>query len=301
MGGKITVESQVGSGSTFMFELNYKEGSVEKISEQKSGGEVDGTILNGLKILIADDNEFNRTVASDTLLAHASVEIELVENGSDAIRRLSEKKFDVVLMDVQMPVMNGYEATRHIRDPESGVRDHSIPVIALTASVVRSDLDKCRLSGMNDYVPKPFQASQLFSAIAKATGRELKFVPKKNIETVLSSGNDAGITDLAYLRNFCEGDEARMAKYIRMFLDTAPPLTEKIISMQAENDLEGIANHVHGYKTKWIMMGMKGSRELATLIEEECRNGKNSELLRNNIAMLVAQVARAAEELKQWK
>lgn len=81
-----------------------------------------------------------------------------------------------------MPVMDGYEATRVIRDLQSMARNHTIPILALTASVIRSDLDKCRAAGMNDYVPKPFRTSELIAAIAKAAGREIKFTSKMKIK-----------------------------------------------------------------------------------------------------------------------
>ncbi|MEO5570758.1 MAG: ATP-binding protein, partial [Bacteroidia bacterium] len=157
MDGKISIESEEGSGTTFSFEIDFAMGSKERLQEQKTAEDIDGSILNGLRILVVDDNEFNRIVAIDTLLSKAAVEIVEAHNGMEAVEWLSKKDFDVVLMDVQMPVMDGYEATRQIRNPQSAIRNHKIPVIALTASVVRSDLDKCRAAGMNDYVPKPFK------------------------------------------------------------------------------------------------------------------------------------------------
>ena len=179
MGGAINIDSEVGVGTIFSFTIALAEGSRERLNGFKSSGQIDGSILNGLRILIVDDNEFNRIVAHDSLMVKADVSITLANNGKEALALLHEHDFDIVLMDVQMPEMDGYEATRHIRDPHSSVRNHHIPVIALTASVIRSDLDKCREAGMDDYVPKPFKTSQLITSIAKATGRELKFVEKK--------------------------------------------------------------------------------------------------------------------------
>ena len=182
MDGKISVESKEGSGTTFSFEINFPAGSPERLKEQKSAEQIDGSILDGMKILLADDNEYNRIVTHDTLTSKASVDITEATNGQEAIELLSLKDFDVVLMDVQMPLMDGYEATSQIRNLKSEVRNHNIPVIALTASVIRSDLDKCREAGMNDYVPKPFKVSQLISVIAKANGREIRFVEKSILE-----------------------------------------------------------------------------------------------------------------------
>src|SRR5688572_20715719 len=175
MEGEITIESEPGAGSTFSFIINYPEGSLQKVLDQKSSEQIDGSILNGLRILIADDNEYNRTVACDSLKSKANVQITEAIHGADALEKLSQQKFDVILMDIQMPVMDGYEATRTIRrDFPNPI--NTIPVIALTASVIRSDLDKCRQAGMTDYVSKPFRVSQLLTTIAKVTGRELRYL-----------------------------------------------------------------------------------------------------------------------------
>ncbi|MGA3014737.1 MAG: tetratricopeptide repeat protein, partial [Bacteroidales bacterium] len=112
MDGKISVESKEGSGTTFSFEINFPFGSPERLKEQRSAEQIEGSILNGLKILLADDNEYNRIVTHDTLTSKANVEIKEVTNGKEAIDLLSQQDFDVVLMDVQMPLMDGYEATR---------------------------------------------------------------------------------------------------------------------------------------------------------------------------------------------
>jgi hypothetical protein len=307
MDGKISIESEEGSGTTFSFEIDFALGSKERLQEQKTAEDIDGSILNGLKILIADDNEFNRVVAKDTLLSKADVEIVEAHNGMEAVEWLSKKDFDVVLMDVQMPVMDGYEATRQIRNPQSAVRNHKIPVIALTASVVRSDLDKCRAAGMIDYVPKPFKTFQLISAIAKATGRES---PSKSPRTgdlpvrkaTLPPTGGAGeglVTNLTYLEKFCEGDKERMQKYINMFTNAAPALIEKVNTALLKNDFEEIANQIHGYKMKLIMMGMNETKDLAHKIEIQCREELVNGETKENISNLLSRIEVAISELKK--
>jgi len=166
MGGTISLESEEGSGTTFSFVVNLAEGSAEKIKAQKSPEQIDGSILNGLKILLSDDNEYNRTVARDSLMSIADVTIKEAVNGKEVIELLKKEEFDVVLMDVQMPIMDGYEAAQYIREHLDSP-NNKVPVIALTASVIKSDLDKCREAGMNDYVPKPFMVSQLVLQLQK--------------------------------------------------------------------------------------------------------------------------------------
>lgn len=297
MGGKLIVESVVNSGSTFSFALNLPIGSSENLLQQKSSEEIDGNILDGLKILLVDDNSDNRIVCRDTLESKSKVIIEEATNGQEAILLLSEKDFDVVLMDVQMPVMDGYTATRQIRNLASPVNIHKIPVIALTASVIRSDLDKCRAAGMNDYVPKPFRTSELIAAIAKATGREIKFASKKENQIKHDIWNNSSVTNLSYLEKFCEGDKKQMQKYITMFKSSAPDLNEKLMTALSKNDFEEIANQVHGYKTKWIMMGMNASNDLAMTIEQQCREKEPGKSIKENVLTLIEQIQIATKEL----
>ncbi len=148
MGGNIFIESEEGAGTAFSFDINLPVGSSERMQQQRSPEQIDGNILNGLKILVVDDNEYNRIVVNDTLKLKAQVEVFHATNGKEAIEQAGENHFDVILMDVQMPLMNGYEATWYIREKFDFPKNLT-PIIALTASVIRSDLDKCLAAGMN--------------------------------------------------------------------------------------------------------------------------------------------------------
>jgi len=297
MGGGLKVESEVGSGTTFYFELELPIGSKERMEENETSKQIDGNILNGLKILLVDDNADNRIVARDTIEAKAKVTVAEAVNGQDALGKLKEQNFDIVLMDVQMPVMDGLEATRKIRN-EFTEPKKNIPVVALTASVIRSDLDKCREAGMNDYVPKPFKIEELIKTIAKLTDRELKFIQTKKAEptpTVSKSQN----TDLTYLSGFCEGNQEKMKKYINIFLESVPGFIQKLEAALASNDFGEVATQVHSFKTKFVMMGMKQAKELSQKLESDCRMTQPD---RNNIIentkKLAGMVLEASNELR---
>ncbi|HMG15123.1 MAG TPA: tetratricopeptide repeat protein, partial [Saprospiraceae bacterium] len=297
MGGTISIESQEGTGTTFSFIINLPLGSVENIQAQKSAEQIDGSILNGLKILLSDDNEYNRTVARDSLISVADVIIKDAVNGKEVIELLKKEDFDVVLMDVQMPIMDGYEATRYIRERMESPMN-KVPVIALTASVIKSDLDKCREAGMNDYVPKPFIVSQLVSAIAKATGREIKFREKMLLDIEKRETKKTSITNLTYLEKFCEGDRIRIKKYIEMFINSLPNVIGKIESAYTQEDFNEIAVQLHGLKTKLIMMGMNETKALAMEIEQECREGNFIHDFKGNIKTLIYMLKTSLKELQ---
>jgi CheY-like chemotaxis protein len=296
MDSTIEIESKEDYGTTFSFIINFEKGSIESLIERNSKDDtIDGTILDGLKILVVDDNEYNIIVARDTLKSKANLEIQEATNGQDAIDLVRKNKFDVILMDIQMPVMNGFDATQYIRTHfESPVKD--TPIIALTASVLRTDLDKCIDAGMNSYIPKPFKAYQLIGEIA-----EVLNIPMKKKRTSLKDAPEISsgeVTDLTYLTNFCEGDKDRIKKYIEMFLASAPAVVEKIKFALVHGDFEEVANQVHGFKTKCMMMGMTETKDLSNTIEQLCREKPNEEIIKEKVLELITKVKKAEIELR---
>ncbi len=300
MGGEILVESKEGYGTTFSFIVNFDDGSSERLEERLAlDKNIDGSILDGLTILVTDDNEYNRIVARDTLKSKANVEIFEAEDGQEAIDMVSKIKFDLILMDVQMPGMNGFDATRYIRSNfESPIKD--TPIIALTASVLRTDLDKCKQAGMDSYIPKPFKTQQLISGIAQVLGIKLRVKREETPKEIPANKNDnkgSIITNMTYLNEFCDGDKEKIKKYIRMFTSSAPGLIERINKAVEENNFEEIANQVHGFKTKWIMMGMSDTKDLAMELERLCREEPENEIIEEKRSKLINQIEIAIVEL----
>jgi two-component system, sensor histidine kinase ChiS len=168
-GGSITVTSERGKGSTFTVVIPYaiEEGGGGRAANDHRPSTND---LKNLRILLAEDNDFNVMVAQDELTdAIPGVRIDHATNGRVALEMVNANDYDVVLMDVQMPEMNGYDATVAIRKL---LGDKSrVPIIAMTANVMPAELQQCRTAGMNAHVPKPFTREQLISAIASVLVR----------------------------------------------------------------------------------------------------------------------------------
>jgi signal transduction histidine kinase/ActR/RegA family two-component response regulator len=164
MGGDLTVESAFGEGTSFHADLVLAEGRPEDLAPE-TGPAAEVRDLGALRILLVEDNAFNVLVATGTLemeLPEATVDV--AENGVRALERLDAERYDLVLMDIQMPEMDGYEATRRIREhADRAVRD--LPVIAMTANVIKSERDRCLAVGMNACVAKPFEVEDLMDAI----------------------------------------------------------------------------------------------------------------------------------------
>lgn len=290
MGGEISIDSEVGKGTTFSFELKLEKGDEKRYAQRKNQTmQLDGSVLNGLTVLLADDNEYNRIVARDTLEGIANVTVIEAENGQEVIEKLGDD-VDVILMDVQMPVMSGFEATKEIR--ESDTAYSNIPIIALTASVLRSDLDKCKDAGMNAYVPKPFRTFELIKAIAEVLKLKVK---EKEVNTPKSKER---IIDLDHLHDFCDGDEKKIAKYKKLFLEGAEEFISELDDLLEKEDAIAIADLVHKFNTRLSLMGMKEAKDLSVKIENSLRSEGILQDMSEEIDKLKQQVLTGLYELR---
>ncbi|MFA5059153.1 MAG: PAS domain S-box protein [Candidatus Omnitrophota bacterium] len=176
MKGRIWVESEEWKGSTFYFTGNFgiKESGIGLSTvlgeEKSSGAAVSIRDLSGLKILLAEDNPVNQKIAV-RVLEKRNWKIQVAENGQQAMDLLNKESFDVVLMDVQMPILDGLEATRLIREEEKQTGKH-IPIIAMTARAMEGDEEKCLASGMDGYVAKPIDFNKLYTTVEGILSRK---------------------------------------------------------------------------------------------------------------------------------
>lgn len=161
-GGKISIKSKEGSGTVFTCIIPFELTDAENLSVQKmTDDHIPKSSLSLLKILLVEDNEFNQIVAVDTLQSHIpGITIDVAVNGKDAVERVKENNFDLVLMDIQMPEMDGYEATQYIRNQLAAPKN-SIKIIAMTAGALKSEVQNCFDAGMDDYIAKPFDPDVL--------------------------------------------------------------------------------------------------------------------------------------------
>ncbi|WP_018982718.1 ATP-binding protein [Salinimonas chungwhensis] len=168
LGGTVTVESTKGQGSTFAFTVFFeKANGYQDAPESTPAKEAPGKIP-ALRILLVEDNEINQVIARENLKPH---KVMVAANGKSAIRALQQvkKPFDLILMDCQMPEMDGYEATRRIRAGAAGEQHQAVPVIALTANAMKGDKEACLAAGMNDFISKPFNDSDINRVLSAIT------------------------------------------------------------------------------------------------------------------------------------
>jgi PAS domain S-box-containing protein len=168
MGGRISVESNPGSGSTFRFELPF--GIDRSLAEPVPTLTAPDTLRPGLRILLVEDNLVNQKVAG-ALLKKLACLVSIAVNGEEALRQLNAEPFDIILMDCQMPVMDGFEATQRLRAGEAGSTAATLPVIAMTANAMQGDREQCLAAGMDDYLAKPVNRNELHDALLRWSSR----------------------------------------------------------------------------------------------------------------------------------
>jgi PAS domain S-box-containing protein len=224
-------------------------------------------VRKSIRILLAEDNMTNQKVATAMLGKIGYRVVDAVANGLEAIQSLEAVPYDLVLMDVQMPEMDGIEASRRIRDESSKVLNHRIPIIALTAYAMKGDRERCLAAGMNDYVSKPIQSSELRSAIERALSIDLPQPPP---------GPDAGTPPVGPAPVFdrtgtlarFDGDEELLRQMLEVFLEDAPNQLASIREALSANDAPLVRRAGHTLKGASSNVGASRLREIGFTIEK---------------------------------
>ena len=233
------------------------------------------------RILVAEDNAVNQKVALG-MLRKLGFAADAVGNGREAIEALERIRYDLVFMDVQMPEMNGFEATAVIRDPNSRVLDHTVPVIAMTAHAMQGDREICLKAGMNDYVPKPVNASSLGRVLDKYLKAETPCAE----ESVVENNKSPVPVEIAQIQETADGDKAFERELIELFVSDNEERLRTLETLMANQDAEAIRREAHTIKGASASAGATGMSEIAARLEQV------------DLRKELAQALRLLEELK---
>jgi len=236
MGGEIKITSEKNKGSQISFELLFRKGKITDLplSEELH---INTQILANKKILVVDDNQMNRLLATAILNNYGAITLEAL-NGIEAVEALRKQSVDLVLMDIQMPVMDGVEATKIIREEISD----SLPIIALTANAIKGVKEKYFAQGMNDYLSKPFTENELVSICVVSLGKDIKTIDfQKPVEII----NNAALYNLSYLEEISRGDNEFLIKILELFIEQIPDSAIKINLAYQKGDMDTIKAVAH--------------------------------------------------------
>ncbi len=268
MGSKIAVESAEGKGSQFSFALTFSLGEVA--SFENTIEVVPPSNLEGLRVLVADDSHVNQQVAEE-LLEQVGVQVQLASNGREAVEAANESRFDAILMDVQMPEMDGHEATRLLRFDYS---KEELPIIAMTASAFDEDRQFALEAGMTGFVSKPFQPENLYTALQNCLGKN------KTASKLPAFENDGA-------EQRFNGDKELYKKLLK---DLAEEAKSRLIDVGDATSEEQFKRIVHGIKGSAGIVGATELAACASTIEQELCQGLTS--IEDGAARLRQSVAR---------
>jgi signal transduction histidine kinase/ActR/RegA family two-component response regulator len=291
-GGSIRVKSKIGEGSVFSFILNFQKTNAEVKAETEML-EVD-TEAKNIKVLVVEDIALNQLLMK-TLLDDFGFDQDIAANGKIAIEKLKTKSYDIILMDLQMPEMNGFDATEYIRKTMKS----KIPIIALTADVTTVDLAKCKAVGMNDYIAKPVDERLLYN---KMIGLVIKpaLIKTDEGDMVNSPAEKLKCIDLAYLMRRTKSDPKLMMEMISLYLEQTPPLIKLMKQSFRDKDWISLYAAVHKMIPSFSMVGISTNFEnIAKKLQVYASSQQHANEMTEMVLELEIVCTQACHELKQ--
>ena len=286
-GGSINVTSKVGVGSTFSFVLSFKK--TNKSAELDAGlVELDPEVKN-IKVLVVEDIALNQLLMK-TLLDDFGFEQDIASNGKIAIEMMKYKTYDIILMDLQMPEMNGFEATEYIRN----TMNSKVPIIALTADVTTVDVAKCKAVGMNDYISKPVDDRLLYSKIIGYVKKPSVEKNKRDDVNSYSQSADFKYVNLSYLSHRTKANPKLMMEMISLYLTQTPPLIVAMKQGLHDKDWNALQSAVHKMIPSFSIMGI--SKDFENIAKKVQENTDNIVRHNNSMANLISQLENVCTE-----
>ncbi len=288
-GGSIYVKSEIEEGSDFCFTLSFKKTSLE--SETGAVIAQSDTQIKNVKVLVVEDIALNQLLMR-TLLDDFGFKCDIAANGKIAIEKLRNKNYDIILMDLQMPEMNGFEATEYIRKELNS----KIPIIALTADVTTADLAKCKAVGMDDYISKPVDERLLQSKI-------ILFLSKANLKQNALHKNGKGDNEkyinLTYLSKRTKADAGLMAEMISLYLGQTTSLIREMKMSCGNKDWKALNAIAHKMIPSFSIVGIdKQYEDIARKIQAYTPGGESPEDIQDLVLKLEDVLTCACEALE---
>lgn len=291
MGSELKLKSKKGAGTHLNFELELPAGDPEKISGK--GISINANAFEGFRVMLAEDNDMNRFIAIHSL-EHVGCKVKEATNGKEAVELAKKESFDLILMDIQMPEMDGMEATSIIRD-ELRI---DTPIIALTANAFKHDIDKYLANGINDYVIKPYDEQDFYRKLSH-------YFNLSKIATGLAADSPAGkqtsapLYNLDKLRDLSKGNEAFVQKMLGIFVTLAEDGINKLEDALKNNDREVMRKIAHKMKPSIDQLDIKSLYETVRMPEKPAFRELSQQDLKNWISELTETLRTVSHQIKE--
>ena len=295
-GGSIRVKSKLDEGSTFSFILSFQKTMAEFETEMMDPNSYrEDTEIKNIKVLVVEDIALNQLLMK-TLLDDFGFERDIAANGRMAIEKLKTKSYDIILMDLQMPEMNGFEATEYIRNKMNS----NIPIIALTADVTTVDLAKCKAVGMNDYLAKPIDERLLYSKIVGLVKKPTLIEYNEHGKNGNGQSQKLKCSNLTYIIRLTKSDPTLMMEMISLYLKQTPTLISAMKQSLQDKDWRSLYSAMHKMIPSFSVVGISTDFEnMAKKIQEYARTRQQVEEI-PDLALKIEKVcAQACIELEE--
>jgi CheY-like chemotaxis protein len=246
--------------------------------------------LSGKTILVAEDVEMNQHLIRH-ILESCGARVVIARNGTEALEQVKKQKFNCVIMDVQMPEMDGIQATMQIRNLEDPIIS-SIPIIALTANTQEEDLLKYEQAGMDDYLAKPIVESQLIDAILSNS------VNGKPETSDTTETDNSKLFDLTMIRSVSGGDEGFIKKMILLFIETVPQNVQELVDATSNKNWEQVAKMAHKLKSTIDSMGIRSLHSKIRTVEHQAKNGEHLDQMPDMVGHVESVVSVCIQQLR---
>ncbi len=254
--------------------------------------------LGRRKILVAEDVELNQYLARHMMEAWG-FEVDIATNGKEALLLVQQKQYDLVLMDIQMPEMDGMEATRQIR-LLTDTGKATIPIVALTANALKGDRERYLAVGMNGYLAKPFTEPNLFQIIADNLSNVITIYTAPVSETpVATVETTPALYDLTMVRSIAGGDEGFVKRMLQLFLDTVPPSLQEMQVETVKEDWEQVGKLAHKMKSTIDSMSIASLKEIIRQIENDGKKSIDVDKLPEKVNEVERVMKQCVEQVKK--
>ncbi|MBF0457640.1 MAG: response regulator [Nitrospirae bacterium] len=254
-------------------------------------------LKKSVNILLAEDNIVNQKVAR-RLLEKKGYAVHVVSNGREAVEALKKQAFDVVLMDVQMPEMDGFEATKYIRSAVDGNINPRVPIIAMTAHAIKGYMEVCMEKGMTDYITKPLEAATLYKIIEKNT-RNTSAAPETSSKPASEKvPKTLPVLDKDEVLRRLGGDKAILTEMMKSFIDDAPVQIKRLKELSAAKDIEGLKAQAHLIKGMAANMGAVQLKNRAFKLELDLRK-LTKPITEHDIGTVIKYTGKIGEEYEK--
>ncbi len=301
--GRIWIDSKLNIGSTFHVEIPFKKYKHQTEMSQKEEQKLNRTISKNVKILLAEDNDINQLLANK-ILQHFGFEAKTADNGSDAIQLLLQEDFDVILMDIQMPVKNGIETAAEIR-ALADEKKRNIPIIALTANALKGEEKKYFAAGMNGYLTKPFKEKELYEAISSVLPEDYLTITGQEDgegdgETQVASGEpEEKLYNLADLKLIQKDDEGFVKNIVGLFINNVPKNASEMVIACDNSDWERVYFLAHKMKSSIDLVNIESIKSDIRRVELNAKTRQNLEEIPEKAALINTVVEKAAAQMKE--